>query len=85
MILLFGTRATVETLAIVSFVCHYCGVAAPQEVYRRVNRFTIFFLPLFRLSTRHFVECSNCAATTALTEEQARNGAAYAAQRRTTA
>ncbi len=71
MILIFGVRPYFTTLAVVSFVCGFCGQHVPQEVYERVNKFTLFFLPLFRTSTRHFVECSNCGGTTQVTEQQA--------------
>src|SRR3712207_8713952 len=59
-ILLFGTRAFLEPIVTVTFVCAFCGLSVPQQVYRRVNRFTLFFIPLFTVSRRHFVECSNC-------------------------
>ena len=41
-ILLFGTRATESLLVMVSFICNFCGQHAKQEVYKRVNRFTIW-------------------------------------------
>jgi hypothetical protein len=80
-ILLFGTRAYLEQIVTVTFVCAFCGLAVPQQVYRRVNRFTLFFLPLFPLSRRHFVECSNCGGTTALSEDQAHHAREWAAAR----
>ncbi len=81
MILLFGTRASLEAMLLVSFICNYCGVHAPQQVYRRVNRFTLFFVPLFRVSTKYFVECSNCGGATGLTREQAEHAQQWAAAR----
>jgi hypothetical protein len=80
-ILLFGTRAYFQEIVLVSFVCHFCGVAAPQQVYRRVNRFTLFFLPLFTVSRKYFVECSNCGGATQLTEDQANHASQWAASR----
>jgi hypothetical protein len=65
----------------VTFVCTFCGLSVPQQVYRRVNRFTLFFLPLFTVSRRHFVECSNCGGTTALTEDQAHHAVQWASAR----
>jgi hypothetical protein len=81
-LLLFGTRAYLEAIVTVTFVCHFCGLAVPQQVYRRVNRFTLFFIPLFTLSRKHFVECSNCGGATELTEEQANHALDWAAARR---
>jgi hypothetical protein len=77
-ILLFGTRATEALLVTVAFVCNFCGQHARQEVFERVNRFTLFFVPLFRLSTRYFVTCSNCAGTTELTRAQVDNSMQWA-------
>ena len=82
MILLFGTRAFLEPIVTVTFVCAFCGLSVPQQVYRRVNRFTLFFIPLFTVSRRHFVECSNCGGATALTEQQAHHALQWAAARR---
>jgi hypothetical protein len=70
--LLFGTRPVLTLLVVVTFRCDYCGRTVAQRVFRRANRFTLFFLPLFTFSTSHFVECSNCGGTTSLTEAQAR-------------
>ncbi len=78
MILIFGTRAYFEELATLRFACSYCRVEAPQRVYRRVNRFSLFFIPLFTISRKHFLECSNCGGTTELTEEQANQAVAQA-------
>jgi hypothetical protein len=79
MILLFGTKAYETLLTVVTFACRYCGMSAPQRVFKRATRFTLFFIPLFTVSTKHFVECSNCAGTTALTAEQARHSLEWAA------
>ena len=78
MILLFGTRATESLLVVVAFLCNFCGRHAQQEVYERVNRFTLFFIPLFRVSTRYFVTCTNCRGTTELTRQQVDNSMQWA-------
>lgn len=82
MILLIGVTASESVLATVSFVCNYCNTAASQEVYQRVSRFTLFFLPLFPVSTRYYVQCSNCGGTTRLTREQAHHSLDWAARTR---
>ncbi|HEV7955620.1 MAG: zinc-ribbon protein [Microbacteriaceae bacterium] len=78
MFLLFGTRASHALLSVVTFVCGFCGQNVAQQVVKSVNRFTLFFVPLFPVSTRYFVECSNCGGTTSLTKAQADNSIAYA-------
>lgn len=47
MLLIFGTRFSEEIIDMVAFVCGYCRQQAPQNVIRRRNRFTFFFVPLF--------------------------------------
>lgn len=71
MLLIFGWRPYFTTLAVVTFVCGFCHQNVPQQVYQRVNKFTLFFLPLFPTSTRHYVECSNCGGTRQITRQQA--------------
>ena len=81
MFLLFGTRPSASLLAVVTFVCGYCGQSVPQQVSKISNKFTLFFIPLFSFSTRHEVQCTNCGGITALTQQQAENSVAWAASR----
>jgi uncharacterized Zn finger protein len=69
--LLFGTRPALTLLVVVTFLCDYCGQNVAQSVYKKTNKFTLFFVPLFSFSKSYFVECSNCGGATALTEAQA--------------
>lgn len=77
MLLIFGSRVSEAIINVVTFVCGFCGVRAPQNVIKRSNRFTLFFLPLFSFSTKYENECSNCGGRTALTANQARNSLAW--------
>lgn len=79
MILVFGTRAFEAVMAIVAFACSYCGVNAPQSVIKRVVRLTLFFVPLFPVSTSYRNECSNCGGVTRLSRAQARHSVSWAA------
>lgn len=79
MFLLFGTRGSAAILAIVTFVCSNCGVSAAQRVTKYVTKFTLFFVPLFPVSTRYAVDCSHCGFTTALSREQAERSVGYSA------
>ena len=81
MILIFGTRLYETLLVLVTFVCGHCGVNASQRVTKLANRFTLFFIPLFAVSTRYAVQCSNCATVPPLTREQAEHSLEWAAQR----
>ena len=82
MLLIFGTRLTDVILVLVSFVCPHCGVDAQQRVTKTANRVTLFFVPLFAISTRYHVHCTHCGAATALTKKQAEHSVEWAAQQR---
>lgn len=73
MFLLFGINNSRKIINVVTFVCAYCGVNAPQNVVKAANRFTVFFLPLFSFSTTYHNECTNCGGQTRLTAAQARH------------
>ncbi|WP_166404702.1 zinc-ribbon domain-containing protein [Labedella endophytica] len=78
MILLFGTRLHTVLVAVVSFVCPFCSKDVPQRVLKLVNRFTLFFVPLFPVSTRFVNECTNCGGITDVSRDQADNAVAWA-------
>ena len=78
MIILFGTRRRATIVALVTFVCRFCSKDVPQRVLKVVNRFTVFFVPLFPVSTRYVNECSNCGGHTDITREQADEAIAWA-------
>lgn len=82
MFLIFGVTPRERVLAVVAFVCEYCGVHATQQVIESASRFSIFFIPMFTVSRRHFVVCSNCGGATALTREQATHGIEWAERNR---
>ena len=83
MIILFGTRRRADVIALVTFVCRFCDKNVPQRVVKIVNRFTVFFVPLFPVSTRFANECSNCGGTTEISREQADEAVRWAASQRT--
>jgi transcription elongation factor Elf1 len=82
MLLIFGTRAFETLMVLVFFSCPHCGVHAQQRVTQIANKFTFFFLPLFAVSRKYFVECDNCGAVTALTSQQAAHSIEWAASQR---
>ena len=82
MLLIFGTRAYETLIVLVQFVCPHCAVDARQRVTKLASRFTVFFLPVFTVSTRYFVECSHCGIATSLTREQAAHSVEWAASAR---
>ncbi|MFP7761628.1 zinc-ribbon domain-containing protein [Marisediminicola sp. LYQ85] len=79
MFLLFGTNARDTVLTIVHFVCGYCSKAVAQRVIKNTNRFTLFFIPLFPVSTSYVNVCTNCGGVTKITKDQADNALQWAA------
>nr|WP_241984650.1 zinc-ribbon domain-containing protein [Cryobacterium adonitolivorans] len=63
---------------IVSFVCGYCGTLSEQHVVKNSHRLTLFFLPLFPLSTTYSNACTHCGGTTRLSAAQARHSLEWA-------
>jgi len=78
MFLLLGTRLSQTVINLVQFVCSNCGVNAQQRVIKQSNKFTLFFVPLFSVSTSYLNECSNCGYATALSPEQAQHSVEWA-------
>ncbi len=76
MLVIFGTKAYASVLATVMAVCAVCGNPAAQRVEKRVTKFTLFFLPLFPVSTRYAVQCAMCGATSRLEADEAERLAA---------
>ncbi|MDT7729315.1 MAG: hypothetical protein QOI21_5891 [Actinomycetota bacterium] len=69
--IIWGFRNKVFQLAMVSYVCRYCSNPAAHALRKVVNKFTLFFIPLFPVSTKYFTQCTFCGATDQLTKEQA--------------
>ncbi|NGN62515.1 zinc-ribbon domain-containing protein [Streptomyces sp. A7024] len=69
--LIFGTRTSVAQLAMINFLCGMCGNPAAHSLLKRVTKFTLFFIPLVPISTKHFTQCTFCGASSQITKEQA--------------
>ena len=82
MLLIIGSRLYETLVVLVSFVCPHCGVDAQQRVVKLANRLTLFFVPLFAVSTKYAVQCGHCGTTTALTRQQAEHSVEWAAAQR---
>jgi hypothetical protein len=69
--IIFGTRRQLIQLAMVTLVCGRCGNTAAHAVMRRVLKFTLFFIPLFPISSKYLTQCTACGVQLQLTKEQA--------------
>ncbi len=78
MLIIFGFRSYVRSLAVVTFVCQNCGNPAAHRVIERTHKFTLFFIPLFPVSTKRFVTCAFCAQVTPIDQALAEQYLAYA-------
>ncbi|MFV0137825.1 zinc-ribbon domain-containing protein [Streptomyces sp. HMX87] len=69
--IIFGTKGYLYQLAILTLVCTQCGNPAAHTLRKRVTKFTLFFVPLFPVSTKYATQCTFCGAEQRLTAEQA--------------
>ncbi|GAA1432535.1 zinc-ribbon domain-containing protein [Streptomyces thermospinosisporus] len=69
--IIFGTKGYLYQLAILTLVCGQCGNPAAHTLRKRVTKFTLFFVPLFPISTKYTTQCTFCGAEQRVTEEQA--------------
>ncbi|MFI9412965.1 hypothetical protein [Nocardia gamkensis] len=61
--LIWGWQKRIHTLAMITLVCGRCGNPAAHALRKLVTKFTLFFIPLFPLSTKHSLECTWCGAS----------------------
>ena len=58
--IIFGTRRTVQQLAMVLLTCVNCHRSAANAVLKLVTKFTLFFIPLCPIRTRYATQCTAC-------------------------
>lgn len=74
MLLVFGIHSTARLLATLVRTCRRCGNHGPHEIVESVRKFSLFFIPVFRVgAARYFETCTVCGLETPLTEAQARS------------
>ncbi|MFF0017073.1 zinc-ribbon domain-containing protein [Streptomyces sp. NPDC005374] len=71
MFILFGTKSYLYQLAILTLVCGQCGNPAAHTLRKRVTKFTLFFVPLFPISTKYVSQCTFCGAETKVSSQEA--------------
>ncbi|MEU0393129.1 zinc-ribbon domain-containing protein [Streptomyces sp. NPDC006208] len=69
--IIFGTKGYLYQLAILTLVCGHCGNPSAHTLRKRVTKFTLFFVPLFPISTKYLTQCTFCGAEQKITAEQA--------------
>ncbi|MFI1015368.1 zinc-ribbon domain-containing protein [Streptomyces sp. NPDC020965] len=69
--IIFGTKGYLHQLAILTLVCGSCGNPSAHTLRKRVTKFTLFFVPLFPVSTKYATQCTFCGAEQKLDKVQA--------------
>ncbi|MDG4785624.1 zinc-ribbon domain-containing protein [Micromonospora sp. WMMD1102] len=74
MFLIFGLRTRSERLGVVPGACRVCDHSGGMLLVRETTRFSLFFVPLFRVRTKHALYCTNplCGARTEIGAGEAR-------------
>ncbi|WP_316034313.1 zinc ribbon domain-containing protein [Saccharothrix longispora] len=68
---IFGLRTKVFVLAMLTLLCPRCGNPAAHALRKSVTKFSLFFVPLFPVSTKHTTQCTFCGTTNRISKEQA--------------
>jgi len=79
LVLIWGFRGSCVVVTTAVYVCDRCGTNAAHRLIKRVRRFTLFFVPLFSVSTMYVDTCTACGRDVEVAKEQAK---AAVAQRR---
>ncbi|MEU2061007.1 zinc-ribbon domain-containing protein [Streptomyces sp. NPDC013455] len=77
--IIFGTRVYLYQLAILMLACRHCNNPAAHTVTKYVTKFTLFFVPLFPISTEYAIQCTFCGMEQEVHKEWAEQWQAQAA------
>ena len=72
--LIFGFSTKAHPQGWVAMACRVCGQAGSLLLVREVTKFSLFFIPLIPVRTKHVVECQNpmCRSRTTVSGSEAR-------------
>ncbi|MCX5204218.1 zinc ribbon domain-containing protein [Streptomyces sp. NBC_00237] len=69
--IIFGTKGYVYQLAMLMLLCGHCGNPAAHALRKRVTKFTLFFVPLFPVSSKYVTQCTFCGAERRVESDEA--------------
>lgn len=69
-LLIWGTRRYVQQLLMTMLVCNNCHNPAAHALRKFTTKFTLFFVPLFPISSRYQLQCTYCGFASELGKEQ---------------
>jgi zinc-ribbon family len=68
---IWGFKRYVSALAMLTLVCGHCHRPTAHPLRKVVTKFTLFWIPLFRTSTKYVLQCSYCGVAQTLPEAEA--------------
>ncbi|GAA5154027.1 zinc-ribbon domain-containing protein [Pseudonocardia eucalypti] len=71
MLVIFGVKRYLEQLAMLSLGCPNCGTTSAHPLRRAYSKFTLFFIPLFVVSSRYQVQCTYCGLVSGVSKQRA--------------
>lgn len=71
MLVLFGTRSSTRTLGVITAQCQGCGGPMPHQLYRKLIRLSLFFVPTVPVMFQHYTVCLGCSRTLKVTAAEA--------------
>jgi Fe2+ or Zn2+ uptake regulation protein len=69
-VIIWGIRRYVQQLAMIVARCSAQGHTAAHRLVRKRTKFTLFFVPLFPISTSHVLVCTMCGNTAPVPKER---------------
>jgi hypothetical protein len=63
MIILFGWRTTTQRVAMLLLLCQVCRHRVAHPLDKLTQKFTLFFIPIFPLSTDYRLTCTACGVS----------------------
>lgn len=73
MLIIFGWRSSVARVAMVTLLCHLSQRPAAHPLDKVTRKLTLFFVPLFPISTRYVLTCTACGFSQRVTKSDAEN------------
>lgn len=62
MVFIFGAQEEYDNLGYVLLDCHKCQTQTLFSIHQNKQRFTVFFVPTFNITQKHFLRCKNCGS-----------------------